>query len=289
MSFAATAASLAITALAAGLPGGVALAAPAAPASSQQLCGFGSAPVGGGAYTVQNNEWGSTEPECITTDGTASFQVTSSQISNSTSGSPGGYPSIYAGCHWGACTSGGLGRIPQQVASLTPGKLTSSFATSLPGDGAWDVSYDIWVNQAPRTATQPNGTEIMIWLNHLGGVQPAGAIVSHSDTIDGLPFTVWYAHPGGVAGGVVSFVLNNPASSVSSLDIGQVVQDAARRGYTSALWYLVDVEAGFEIWQGGAGLAVTGFSVTIQTHSFTGPPPVTISPPFPPPSRPPAP
>jgi hypothetical protein len=30
---------------------------------------------------------------------------------------------------------------------------------------------------------------------------------------------------------------------------------------TSPLWFLISVEAGFEIWRGGAGLAVTQFGV----------------------------
>ncbi len=42
---------------------------------------------------------GSSAPECISTDGSADFTVANSSISNSTSGAPGGYPSIYKGCH----------------------------------------------------------------------------------------------------------------------------------------------------------------------------------------------
>jgi cellulose 1,4-beta-cellobiosidase len=35
------------------------------------------------------------------------------------------------------------------------------------------------------------------------------------------------------------------------------------RGYIQNSWYLIDAEAGFEIWQGGAGLATNAFSVTV--------------------------
>jgi hypothetical protein len=31
--------------------------------------------------------------------------------------------------------------------------------------------------------------------------------------------------------------------------------DAIARGYLSRSWYLIDVEAGFEVWNGGAGHA----------------------------------
>ena len=52
-------------------------------------------------------------------------------------------------------------------------------------------------------------------------------------------------------------------TSVRDLDIGQFAADALRRGYLRKSWYLIDVEAGFELWQGGAGLATHSFAVTV--------------------------
>jgi hypothetical protein len=77
-------------------------------AATTQLCQEQTAPAAGGVYNVQNNEWGSGAAECITTDGNADFTVANSAISNATNGAPGGYPSVYQGCHFGVCTSGGL-------------------------------------------------------------------------------------------------------------------------------------------------------------------------------------
>jgi cellulose 1,4-beta-cellobiosidase len=51
-------------------------------------------------------------------------------------------------------------------------------------------------------------------------------------------------------------------TSVAGLDIGTLAQDAARRGYLPRSCYLIDVEAGFELWRGGTGLATRTFSVT---------------------------
>ena len=57
-----------------------------------------------------------------------------------------GYPSIYRGCHWGACTAGSS--FPVQLARLRPGTVTTSWSTSQPGgSSAYDVAYDIWFNQ----------------------------------------------------------------------------------------------------------------------------------------------
>ncbi len=35
------------------------------------------------------------------------------------------------------------------------------------------------------------------------------------------------------------------------------------RGYIQKAWYLIDVEAGFELWQGGAGVATDSFAVSV--------------------------
>ncbi len=89
--------------------GGViaALFSGSAHAATSTLCQEQTAPVGG-SYIVQNNEYDSSASECVTTDGNADFTVANSGIANATNGSPGAYPSIYQGCHWGNCSSGGL-------------------------------------------------------------------------------------------------------------------------------------------------------------------------------------
>src|SRR5579859_5029916 len=127
------------------ITGGLTVAGSAsARAATTQLCQSQTAAVAGGVYTVQNNEWGSSAPECITTDGNADFRVANSSISNATNGAPGGYPSIYQGCHWGNCTSGGLSGNPVQASAITTGKVTTSWSTTQPGgSNDYDVAYDI--------------------------------------------------------------------------------------------------------------------------------------------------
>ena len=133
-------------------PGGQPPAVTASPAAAAAttLCQEQTAPVSGGTYTVQNNEFDSSAPECVSTDGSDDFTVASSSIGNATNGSPGAYPSIYQGCHWGNCSSGGLTAHPVQVAALTPGTVTTSWSTTQPGgSSAYDVAYDIWFDQTP--------------------------------------------------------------------------------------------------------------------------------------------
>src|SRR5262245_7777465 len=123
-------------------------AARSAAATTTTLCRSQTLPVGSGGYTVQNNEWGSSAPECITTDGSTDFTVANSSIANATNGAPGGYPAIYKGCHWGACTPGS--GLPIHVSGIHPGTVTTSWSTSQPGGRSdYDVAYDIWFNQTP--------------------------------------------------------------------------------------------------------------------------------------------
>jgi hypothetical protein len=220
------------------------------------LCNTQRLAVDGGAYAVQNNEWGSGARECLAVDGSGGFAVTGSAIANSASGAPGGYPSIYRGCHWGSCTS--HSGLPMPVSRLlSPGTVTTSWTTVQPAVGAYDVAYDIWFNRAPGTSGQPDGAELMIWLNHHGPVRPFGSHVSTA-AIGGRSYQVWF---GRQAWNTISYSMMTGTTSVRDLDVGQFAADALRRGYIGKSWYLIDVEAGFELWQGGAGLATDSFAV----------------------------
>ena len=212
---------------------------------------------------MQNNEWGSSAAECITTDGGTDFTVANSSISNSTSGAPGGYPSIYQGCHWGNCSSGGLTTTPIQASNLSSGKVTTSWSTTQPGgSNDYDVAYDVWFNKTSTTTGQPNCLELMVWLNHNGPVQPFGSQVATNVSIGGHAYNVWEGAQS--TWNTVSYTMTTGTTSVSNLDIGQLAQDAINRGYMPSSCWLIDVEAGFELWQGGAGLATNSFSVNVN-------------------------
>jgi hypothetical protein len=241
------------------------LPATSSDAATTQLCQSQTAPVDGGAYTVENNEWGSSALECVTTDGGADFKVANSSILNATDGAPGGYPAIYKGCHYGACTDGS--GFPIKVSDIGRGTVTTSWSTSQPGGrSVYNVAYDIWFNQTSNTGGQPNGTELMIWLNHRGHIQPYGSQVASNVSIGGRGYNVWF---GKQAWNTVSYTMTSGATSVNVMGLRPLIQDAVRRGYIKPSWYLVDVEAGFEVWRHGAGLATRRFSVHVATPSAT--------------------
>jgi hypothetical protein len=234
------------------------LPATSSEAATTRLCQSQTAPVDGSAYTVENNEWGSSALECITTDGGADFSVANSAMANATDGAPGGYPAIYKGCHYGNCTDGS--GFPIKVSDIGRGTVTTSWSTSQPGGrSVYNVAYDIWFDQTPNSS-QPNGTELMIWLNHRGHIQPYGSQVASNVSIGGRGYNVWF---GKQAWNTVSYTMTSGTTSVSVMGLRPLIADAVRRGYINPSWYLVDVEAGFEIWRHGAGLATRRFSVHV--------------------------
>jgi Ricin-type beta-trefoil lectin domain/Glycosyl hydrolase family 12 len=62
----------------------------------------------------------------------------------------------------------------------------------------------------------------------------------------------------------VSYVMTSGTTSVGNLDVGILAADSVSRGYMTDSDYLIDLEAGFELWQGGAGLATDSYSVNVN-------------------------
>jgi len=215
-----------------------------------------------GIYNFQMNEYDSSLNECVDISGLG-FTVTTASFSNSTDGSPAEYTSLYRGCHWGVCTSSNP--FPIQVSNIA--SATSSVSITQPSGSQNDAAYDIWFNQTSTTSGQPNGTEIMIWINHQGAPQPFGSDVATA-TIDGASYQVWTGRQ--TSWNIVSYVATTPVTSVTNLNLLPFFADAVSRGSLESAWYLIDVEYGFEIWTGGDGLAMSGFSVSAAAGSSGG-------------------
>jgi hypothetical protein len=100
----------------------------------------------------------------------------------------------------------------------------------------------------------------MIWLNHQGGIQPIGSPTG-SANIGGQSWEVWTGSNG--ANNVVSYRANSPLNSFS-FNVDHFINDTFTRGsqYGNSSWYLTSIQAGFEPWQSGVGLAVNSFSAT---------------------------
>jgi hypothetical protein len=261
------------------LAGGVVTAfAAAGPASADtQICDqYGSTTIGG-RYVVMNNRWGTSAQQCINVTGSG-FSIASQQGTGSTSGAPVSYPAIYFGCHYTNCSPGT--NLPMQVSAIS--SATSSINYTYVSGATYDAAYDIWLDPTPKT-NGVNQQEIMIWFNRQGSIQPIGSVVGNA-TIGGRTWQVWQGSNGSNA--VVSYVAPSPITSWS-FSVLDFINDVKNRGAITSSWYLTSIQAGFEPWIGGAGLAVTNFSASVNGGGGTSTPPTTTPPTTTPTSNPP--
>ena len=221
---------------------------------------FGSTTIQG-RYVVQNNRWGTNDTQCIAvTD--SGFRITQADGSVPTNGAPKSYPSVYNGCHYTNCSPGT--KLPAQASTISTAPTSISY--SYVSDAAYDAAYDIWLDPTPRT-DGVNRTEIMIWFNKVGSVQPVGSQVGTA-TVAGREWQVWSGNNG--SNDVLSFVAPSAITSWT-FDVMDFARQAVSRGLAQSNWYLTSVQAGFEPWQNGAGLAVTSFSSTVNTGTSSDP------------------
>jgi hypothetical protein len=256
------AAVAALAALGLGVGGLITLtAAPAAHADTQICDQYGSATVQG-RYVVQNNRWGTSATQCVNVT-SSGFQVTQADGSVPLNGAPKSYPSIFNGCHYTNCSPGT--NLPAQLSAISSAPTSISY--QFVGNAVFDAAYDIWLDPTPRK-DGVNKTEIMVWFNHVGSVQPVGSKVGTAN-VGGRSWDVWTGNNGG--NDVISFVASSAISSWN-FDVKAFANETISRGMAQNSWYLTSVQAGFEPWQNGAGLAVTSFSssVNIGGGSTTG-------------------
>ncbi|MFC9316860.1 cellulose binding domain-containing protein [Streptomyces nigra] len=230
------------------------VATPPAQAADTVICEqFGSAVVQG-RYVVQNNRWGTSAAQCVTATDTG-FRVTQADGSVPTNGAPKSYPSVFNGCHYTNCSPGTT--LPAQVSAIS--SAPSSISYGYVSNAVYNASYDIWLDPTPRT-DGVNRTEIMIWFNRVGSIQPIGSPVGTA-SVGGRSWEVWTGSNG--SNDVISFVAPS-AIGAWSFDVMDFVDQTVARGLAQNNWYLTSVQAGFEPWQNGAGLAVNSFSSTVE-------------------------
>nr|WP_308217783.1 hypothetical protein [Streptantibioticus silvisoli] len=232
---------------------GAGLTVTAAPAqAATSVCDqFGSTTAGN--YVVQNNAY-NTSGQCISVDSDG-FQLTQAPGSVTTDGAPKSYPSMFIGCHYGNCSPGT--NLPRQMSAIN--SVPTSISYTYVDDATYDASYDIWLDPTAKT-DGVNQTEIMIWLNRVGAVQPVGSQTG-TVSVDGTDWAVWQGNNG--TNNVISFVAPSAMSS-ASLDVKDFVGQAINAGLATDAWYLTSVQAGFEPWENGAGLAVDSFSASVN-------------------------
>jgi Glycosyl hydrolase family 12 len=235
------------------------------------VVGIGHAPTGGGAsimchryqhvtvtgasgtrFLVKNDNFGG-HPECLANqDGKANFTVTKS-LRLASHKKVQAYPFIMLGCSWGTCSPGG--ELPRRISSLSqPGV---SWQTTQKAGGTWDSAFDIWFGKRSMRTGQANG-ELMIWLGERNRPVPARAKVV---TVEHTRWYVVHARPcyNGTCWSYVQFRRVRPVLAVTDLPLAPFISRAEAHGWIKPSWWLENIEAGFEIWDGGTGLATRSF------------------------------
>jgi hypothetical protein len=220
---------------------------------------YGIISVANGEYKLANNEWGSDAAQCIQSNGSTGFTVTSCAINK---GSVGSFPSLWKGCHWGDCTTNS--GCPIQVSQIGSASVSYSVSSTRPS-GNYDVMGEAWLSpNSDSTNGYASGCELMIVLDY-HGMGPAGGQIG---TFNG--YTVYETN---IGWNFITYVKTGTSSV--SVNLKDFINDAMSRGYIQSSWYLHDFEAGFEIMSGGVGLAANSFSFSVSGGSnVTNPPPV---------------
>ncbi|PRY40385.1 cellulose binding domain-containing protein [Umezawaea tangerina] len=239
--------------LLAALPSG-----PAASATTTQLCGKDDiAPAGGKDYLALNNVWGADTEQCVGV-GDQSLKVERAEHDRPPNGAPAASPALVKGCHFGVCSDNS--GLPVQVSRMP--EITSDLVGTAGEGGTYNAAYAVWFHSRPAVDGPPDGAEMAIWLRSNGDVRPSGVMVAGAMPIAGASWDVWFEKADGRNRVVYERV--GDVTSVKGLDIRAFTKDAQTRGWIKPEWYLIGVEAGFNLWRGGAGNAIDQFSVTVD-------------------------
>jgi len=249
---------------------------PAASAAPGELCGtYNSTGVADG-YEVATNIWNSHGELCITTDGGTNFKVSRSTLSpgnaNNPGLGPGGYP--YIG------TTNADKRLPVAISDL--GDTTTSWSTTAPDSGKYNVAYDLWYmpnrEGCPSVIGAGSSTEIMIWLKS-PNLPAGGQLFQQGVVIDGVSYDV-FGFTGPFGQTALIYAMTSPTDTVKDLRLQPITQDAVNRGKVSAAGSLCKVQAGFEIHdQAPAGLGTNSFSLQVKKGEATAPAKTSPGPP----------
>jgi hypothetical protein len=236
--------------------------------AGQDLLGAVAAAGNTALYGVQNNLSGNPGSQCIqaTTGGTCAGFLLSFPNGNFGVGgnSPSSYPSMIYG--WAAGAFYGPYRTAKLISAINT--VTGSFTFNPPpGGDQWDAAYDIWFSS---TTPNPNKvdssfTELMIWFNYAGGVNPATNTVGAPHTFTSLQGS-WQAYHGNIGWNYVAFRRTTGNNGQTGVDLKEVINYAVSQGYMSGTNYLLGIQAGFELYHvsPGASVSTTQFSATVN-------------------------
>jgi hypothetical protein len=260
-----------------------AIAVPSASAAGGQSCTGGGNPVIATVnplYNVENtNSPGGSA--CVTVSASAeAFHVDSTSWNPAAPGADTtdpyiGFKAIYTGCKNKACLEPEYPALAGSVVSEPTSWTFSSNFSQI--SGQFDAIYDAFFNTTPTQQYLPTGGELEVFLNYTSAESALGGTQLPDFTANGQTYHVWSVvkTAGARTWTRIAFqrTSTNKTTSVSNLDMATFIQAAIADGAINPSWYQQDLEAGFEIWQGGVGLSTSAFSApdpTIAASSGSG-------------------
>jgi hypothetical protein len=260
-----------------------AIAVPSASAAGGQSCTGGGNPVIATVnplYNVENtNSPGGSA--CVTVSASAeAFHVDSTSWNPAAPGADTtdpyiGFKAIYTGCKNKACLEPEYPALAGSVVSEPTSWTFSSNFSQI--SGQFDAIYDAFFNTTPTQQYLPTGGELEVFLNYTSAESALGGTQLPDFTANGQTYHVWSVvkTAGARTWTRIAFqrTSTNKTTSVSNLDMATFIQAAIADGAINPSWYQQDLEAGFEIWQGGVGLSTSAFSApdpTIAANAGSG-------------------
>ncbi len=211
------------------------------------------------SYFVRNDVF-STERECLRLHRRGVGFTIIKSTANAHANDTDAFPEVVFGCAWGVCTPGTT--LPRRVYRIK--RLQSSWSTSWrQAPGHFDVAYDIWFGYLHTVHGHALGAELMIWLGTKRFGTPTGNPVLAIDH-----HRYYYArHRACDQFGCWNYILFRrvvPTTQVQHLNLLPFIKAAEQHRQVGPRWYLKSVDAGFEIWRQGRGLAIHNYEVHLK-------------------------
>ena len=218
----------------------------------------------GQSYQLNNNIWGAgtngAGSQCVWYDNSSQQWGCNASHTSGTGQNIKGYPALVRGWLWynssgSIWASSSDTSFPVQMSHLS--SFRSNWTMTVPSNGEkYNSSYDIWLD-ASNNPNYKAKKEVMIWLNYKGPAYngsdflPVGGTPIHTNiSIAGSTWNIWSGNNG--TNDVYTFRRTSNTSSVSNLDIKAFLTYAQNDGFFSSSYYLLGVQAGWEIVAGGA-------------------------------------
>ena len=223
--------------------------------------------INSGDYRAENNTWGkgnlSGWSQCIgvgpETDGTIAARWTWDWLNSGSNIKA--YPEIIFGQKPGGTTT--TGALPVKLSDID--HLTVSYDVSSNNSGSGNVAFDLWLTDTSNPVTfgtPPITHEIMVWIDHQGGLSPGGNFTERA-SINDSTFAVYVASHWSDGWEYVAFVSPKPRLGADTLDLSSLLAYMQEKNLVTGGEYLASIEFGNEIATGSGETIVKRFSVSL--------------------------